>query len=137
MPQHERHSSATSTPEPSEDSRRMLDSVQKESALLQEHTMASLIARLTEEGHVVLPRQLWDALGVKPGDYLSLTPTEHGVLISAAAPLPTGATVREVALALEASLAEQGITEEEQLDSAIAQAKRQAYQRVYGRDRRD
>jgi len=68
--------------------------------------VAPLITRLNSKGQLTLPRRLRGALGVKPGDYLALTPTEAGVLITAAAELHEGRP--ETALAeLVRSLGEQ------------------------------
>ena len=97
--------------------------------------MAPLIARLTSKGQFTLPRRLREALGVKPGDYLALTTTTDGVLIRAAEVGIRGQNEQalvEIVRELGEQLARQGIVEEEQLDEAIAIAKRQAYEREYG-----
>lgn len=97
--------------------------------------MTPLVKRLTSKGQFTLPRELRQRLGVGPGDYVALTPTDEGVLITA---VEVGVKrqgeailvelVREIGRHLEA----QGITEEEQLDAAIETAKREAFERHYG-----
>jgi AbrB family looped-hinge helix DNA binding protein len=97
--------------------------------------MAPLIARLTSKGQFTLPRRLREALGVKPGDYVALTPTAAGVLISAAEiamKRPTDETLVELVQQFGEQLERQGIVDEEQLDDAITMAKRQAYEQRYG-----
>ena len=99
--------------------------------------MSSLIARLTSKGQVTLPREILDALGVKPGDYITLTSTPEGVLISATNGSDRQQDEGEAAYiqlvrAISAELEAEGITEEEQLDEAIKQAKREAFEERYG-----
>jgi AbrB family looped-hinge helix DNA binding protein len=97
--------------------------------------MAPLIARLTSKGQFTLPRRLREALGVKPGDYVALTPTADGVLISAAEVAvrrPTDETLVVLVRQLGEQVERQGIVDEAQLDDAIAVSKRQAYEQRYG-----
>lgn len=97
--------------------------------------MTSLIARLTARGQFTLPRRLREALGVKPGDYVALTPTADGVLISAAdaaAEQQHEAALMELVRELGGQLERQGIVEESGLDDAIAAAKREVYEHRYG-----
>ena len=99
--------------------------------------MSSVIIRLTSKGQVTLPPHMLDALGIKPGDYLTLTSTPDGVLISVANgrtakvaesehPLPE--LIRRLGAELEAA----GITEEEQLDEEIKRAKHESFVEWYG-----
>ena len=46
--------------------------------------MAPILVRLTSKGQFTLPRKLRENLGVRPGDYMALTPTPEGVLITPA-----------------------------------------------------
>lgn len=97
--------------------------------------MAPLIARLTSKGQFTLPRRLREALGVKPGDYLALTPTADGVLVRAADVSVRGPGEKalvEMVRAIGERLAAEGITEEEQLDSDIKARNRESYERLYG-----
>ena len=97
--------------------------------------MAPLLARLTSKGQFTLPRRLREALGVKPGDYVALTPTSDGILIRAVVSdrgLDGERALAELVRALSEQLERDGITEEDQLDEAIAEAKRRAYQLEYG-----
>ena len=97
--------------------------------------MAPLLARLTSKGQFTLPRRLREVLGVKPGDYVALTPTPDGILIRAVAP-DRGSDGERALVELVRALGEQlerdGITDEDRLDEAIAEAKRRAYQLEYG-----
>ncbi len=99
--------------------------------------MPPLIARLTSEGQFMLPRELRDVLGVKPGDYLALTATPDGVLISAADSNVRRQREGEAALIqlvrdMGAALEAEGITDEEQLDADIKEAKREAFRQQHG-----
>ncbi len=98
--------------------------------------MAPLITRLTSKGQFTLPKELREALGVAPGDYLALTLTPEGVLVSAAeistrqqGDLALRKLVQEIGKQLEA----RGIVDEEQLDTAIDEIKREVYGQRYGR----
>jgi AbrB family looped-hinge helix DNA binding protein len=98
--------------------------------------MGSAITRLTSEGQLTLPCWIQEALGVKPGDYLALTATEGGVLIRAAklsAAQEGQLALIELVQHLGPLLEAEGITEEEQLDEAIKEVKRETYERHYGR----
>ncbi len=97
--------------------------------------MAPVITRLTSKGQFTLPYRLREALGVKPGDYVALTPTANGVLITAAeivAKQPGEEALTELVRELGQRLEREGIREEDQLDEAIAAAKREAYNSRYG-----
>ncbi len=97
--------------------------------------MGPLIIRLTSKGQFTLPRRPREALRIRPGDYVALTSTPDGVLISAAKIATErqpdeilSQLVREMGPHLEGL----GIDEEAQLDEAIRVAKREAYERRYG-----
>jgi AbrB family looped-hinge helix DNA binding protein len=98
--------------------------------------MPPLKARLGEKGEVTLPPRIREALGVRPGDYIAMTETADGVLISTEEALARRAREGEAALIalvreIGAQLETQGITEEEQLDDMIKEAKRQAFREAY------
>jgi AbrB family looped-hinge helix DNA binding protein len=98
--------------------------------------MPSEVARLSARGQFTLPRHLRDLLGVKPGDYVTLTPTADGVLISPSDPAarrPGEAALIQLVREIGAQLEEQGVTDEEQLDEEIKRSKREAFELTYGR----
>jgi bifunctional DNA-binding transcriptional regulator/antitoxin component of YhaV-PrlF toxin-antitoxin module len=98
-------------------------------------SVASEIARLGSRGHFALPPRLRKVLGVKPGDYVALTPTEDGVLIKPAGPpahADAEATLIELVRQIGEQLEAQGVTEEEQLDGMIDSVKQEVHRRRYG-----
>ncbi len=97
--------------------------------------MTSILTHLTPEGQIRVPPVLQRALGIKAGDYVSLTVTEGGVLISPVkvAPEREGeAAWLEMIQAIGEQLEAEGITEED-LDAAIKETRRQVYEQRYGR----
>ncbi len=45
--------------------------------------MAELtLAKVTRKGQMTIPRELREALGIQPGDYVALRPLMGGILIS-------------------------------------------------------
>lgn len=107
----------------------------RDSYFLTDSIVAPIITRLTSKGQFTLPRRLREALGVEPGDYVALTPTAGGVLISAAevaARKPQGEALMALVRSLGERLEDEGIVEEEQLDEAVAASKREVYRRRYG-----
>lgn len=100
--------------------------------------MASRLARLTSKGQFTLPRELREALGVKPGEYVELTQTPEGVLINPVQEEQVAQRVREAEATLNQlvrmigqELERRGVTEE-QLDEWIEEAKQAAHREVYG-----
>lgn len=98
--------------------------------------MSRIVTRLTSKGQFTLPRHLREALGVKPGDYVALTPTDDGVLVSSVElserRIREGERVliqlvREIGAQMEA----EGITEE-QVDEWIEEDKREIFKQMYG-----
>lgn len=83
---------------------------------------ATLLVQVTEEGHIVVPQEVRDALGIHPGDLLTLRPWVGGMFISQATSA-SQTTAEEVLRYLVLNLGPQAeanhVNDEDDLDAEI------------------
>lgn len=93
------------------------------------------LARVTRRGQMTIPRELREALGIEPGDYVALRSLMGGVLISRASVTPqvTAANALHNLVASLGQAGEQrGIRDDDDLDPIIEDLQQRVYQERYG-----
>jgi AbrB family looped-hinge helix DNA binding protein len=93
------------------------------------------LARIAQEGQMIIPQEIREALDIEPGDYVALRPLMGGILLSKVSVIPQVSAedvLRHLVVGLGREAEQHGIREDEDLDAVIEGLQQQAYQERYG-----
>ena len=94
-----------------------------------------LVAKVTRKGQMTIPKELREALGIEPGDYVALRPLMGGILISKASVTPevkAEDVLRHLVITVGQKAEQRGIQEDEDLDAIIEDIQQRIYRERYG-----
>jgi AbrB family looped-hinge helix DNA binding protein len=94
-----------------------------------------VLAKVTRKGQMTIPRELREALGLEPGDYVALRPMMDGVFMSRAS-ISTHVKAEDVVPHLVAprgtSTAAHGAEKDEDMNTAIEEIEEEIYRESTG-----
>lgn len=95
-----------------------------------------ILIKLTKKGQVTIPQELRKSLKLEGGSYLALRPMLGGIFLSPATVEPIVSAeqvLRHLVISIGKAAAEQGITEDKDLDPIIEDIQQRIYEKHYGR----
>jgi AbrB family looped-hinge helix DNA binding protein len=94
-----------------------------------------VLAKVTRKGQMTIPRELREALGLEPGDYVALRPLMDGVLMSKAtisSHVRAEDTAPHVVASGGTSSAARGVGKDQDLNAAVEEIEEEIYRESTG-----